>query len=134
MKTMSKRNPYYLPIERRLELKYFCMQYPRWEAEYNGCIIVPGAATPEKVRVDENRNDSMVEITVERREGLKTKMDMVIETSKQCDKDFGKYIFRGVTTGLSYDQLWKRMTLPLSKSSYYMVMEKFFWMLDKERN
>ena len=29
--SLSKRNPYYIPKYVRMELKYFCLQYPEWK-------------------------------------------------------------------------------------------------------
>jgi len=132
MKSMSKKNPYYLPVERRLELKYFCRQYPRWQAEYNNCVVLPGAV-PEKEKVDHTLTESDVEKIAEKREVLKNNMDMVIDASKKCSDDFGKYIFRGATTGLSYDRLVLKMYLPLNKRTYCELMQKFFYILDKTR-
>lgn len=131
-KVLSKKNPYYLPEARMLELKYFCRQYPIWQAEYYNCIIVPGAV-PEKEPVKHSLDASDVEKISEKREALKIKMDMVVDCSKRTDDTFGKYIFRGVTTGLSYDELWKRTTLPISRSSYYELLRKFYWLLDSMR-
>jgi len=132
MKELSKRSEYYLPKDRILELKYFCRQYPIWQAEYFNCILIPGAV-PEKERVEHSIGASDVEKTSERREKLKEKMDMVIEASKQCDEQMGKYIFKGVTSGLSYDELWKKTEIPMSRRNYYYLLHKFYCILDAAR-
>lgn len=126
-KALSKKSEYYISRARQLELKYFCLQYPEWQAEYNGYLVIPGCIAE---KVDHSIGDSSVVQISERREALKIKMDLVIECSKKTDEVYGKYIFRGVTTGLSYDELWKKTHLPMSRSSYYNYYRKFFWILD----
>lgn len=134
MKVLSQKNPYHLPKARRLELKYFCMQYPQWFAEYNDCLVIPGAI-PERDRVIHSLDASTVEQISEKRAEQKFKMDLVISASKECSTDemIGRYVFQGVTTGLSYDELWKRTEMPISRSSYYECLNKFFYVLDRLR-
>jgi len=134
VKVLSQKNPWHLPKARRLELKYFCMQYPQWFAEYNDCIIIPGAV-PERERVQHSLDSSTVEKISEKRAEQKFKMDLVTAASKQCCEDvmIQRYVFQGATTGLSYDELWKRTELPISRSSYYDCLNKFFYILDQIR-
>jgi len=132
MKTLSKKNPYYLSDARKRELMYFCRQYPEWEALYNGCVIIPGAI-PEKEHVNNTPTESDVEKISEKREALKFKMDMVIEASQACSSDMGVYIFRGATMGWSYERLWKKTGVPMSRSSYYELLNKFYYILDQAR-
>jgi len=133
MKTLSKKNPYYLSDARKRELVYFCRQYPEWEALYNGCVIIPGAI-PEKEHVNNTPTESDVEKISEKREALKFKMDMVLDCAKRVDEPFSKYIFWSVTQGISYDELWKKTMLPISRSSFYALWHKFFWLLDQVKD
>lgn len=127
VKELSKKNPYYLPKARRLELKYFCMQYPQWQAEYNGCVIIPGAIAE---KVNNTAKESTVELSSEKRADLKAKMDLIIDCANKTDEIMGKYVFCGATSGLSYDKLWKKMEIPMCRSQYYVYCQKFFWILD----
>lgn len=130
---LSQKNPYWISEHRYYELKHFCLQYPEWKAHY---------ATLDGLR--KNRLDGIyisgtgevsdpVVRCAEEREYYALRIRMVETAAREADQVVGNYILCGVTTGLSYEKLAARDSVPCCKEVYYKLYRRFFWLLDKLR-
>ena len=129
---LSEKSKYWIPKHRYYELKHFCLQYDEWKKLYlttdgferEGDEIVhtkstiPGDPTFKCV--------AMRELYLER-------MDLVKRISYEADPDLASYIFKGVTEGLSFNQLKARLEIPCGRDMYYDRYRRFFWLLDQSR-
>lgn len=119
---LSKKNKYYIPKYRRLELKNFCLQYKEWETEYLNLNGYSGI----------DMFDPTSEIAIRRLE-LKTKMDMVKQCAQECDVYLGGFIFNSVITGRTYNYYCTAKGMACGKDMFYDRLHKFFYILDKRR-
>lgn len=130
---VSKKNKYYLEKHRFYELKHFCRQYGYWKKMFESLDSL--AKNPDKL-MPLSRSRHIVDpvaTCVEEREYYATRMDMVENAAKETDPTIGKYIFKAVTEGLSYDALFAFDVVPCCKDTYYKLYRIFFWILDKKR-
>lgn len=130
---ISKQSPYWISRHRFYELKHFCLQYAEWQEELQ--IISSCGRHPldghEKVK-GSGVNDPVLECVM-RRELINSHLDMVNKAAKGCSDELGEYIFKGVTEGLSYDQMLLQNGVPCCKEMYYGAFRRFFWILSKLR-
>lgn len=63
----------------------------------------------------------------------KERMELIEHTAEETDPIIGRYIFIGVTEGVSYEILNRRESIPCCKNEYYNLYRKFFWLLDRAR-
>lgn len=131
---LSKKNKYYLPKYRTLELTNFCLQYPEWKRICSG--------------VDELyfQNSNLDKILSKSNTLLDRTADMAIshirysnwiklleETAYRTDESLCNYILLSVTEGVKYETLKARLNIPCGRDMFYDRRRKFFWLLDKER-
>jgi len=135
MKTeLSKKNKWWIPKHRRLELQHFCLQYPDWakEAMYIS-NYVSGVDFTQPRPVNRNLKDVTGELA-ERLAILDYRMQMVKDCAYHADSELCFYIRTGVTRGWVYPRLKTKMDIPCCQDTYYDRLRKFFWFLDKARN
>lgn len=126
---VSKKNRYYIPKHRMLELKHFCLQYEDWRKERSKITVIqsyqigkiPGGGNPDKV--------SSLAMRAAELDGY---AELVVRCCKEADDYIWKWLFEGVTSGVSYGALQAR-GIPCGKDYYYDRYRKFFWLLDKVR-
>lgn len=127
----SKKSTYWIDKHRYYELKHFCMQYSLWKKEYSEliCCKFSDILSPSdnKTSADPTLN------AVEKRLFYRQRMDMIEKIATQTDESLSNYILKAVTEGVSYVYLKARLDIPCSRSTYYELYRKFFWLLDKER-
>lgn len=119
---ISKKNPYWVSRHRFLELYHFSLQYNDWLREIASTAYLP--AEPEF--------DPTGEIGVKL-----TKLTSDCMLVKQCcmeaDIELWKYIFKGVTEGVSYDTLRSKYHIPCGKDYYFTRWRKYFWLLSNRK-
>lgn len=129
---LSRKNPYFLPKYRYLELKNFCFQYNDWKR---------ALARLDGWRAQEGDMGGIVKSNVPSdptaREGtLRAYYSQHIELIDRCiakiEPALQTYIRKGVTEGLSYRSLSER-GCPCGSQMYYDFYRKFFWLLSIER-
>ena len=130
---ISKKNKYWIEKHRYYELKHFCLQYPIWIDAYNS---LDGLSKKPDFRLSSKTNSvsNPTSKCVESMEYYREKIDMLKEAANRTDEVLACYILEGVTKGISYDMLQLRHSIPCSKSMYYELYRKFFWILNKLRN
>lgn len=133
---LSRRNKWWIPKYRFLELKYFCLQYNMWKQEYRRLSedlgMVSKLYTDDRIK-SKNIKDNTADIAI-RRSSLKHKIDMVERVTFSTDKELGSYIFKAVTENLTYPDLYTMYEIPCSNDMYYDRWHKFYYLLDKEKN
>ena len=131
---ISKQNPYWISRHRFYELKHFCLQYYEWKEE----LMIISECQKHQLDGNEHTKSSgpgnPVFECVVRREQLTHYIDILDKAIKACSDDIGKYIFKAVTEGVSYEYLFTlEDRIPCCKDYYYEAFRKFFWILSKLR-
>lgn len=132
MKSLSKRNPNWIEHHRYLELKNFCLQYPKW------CDAVRAldslSRRPGDIDIFRCKNgQSPVERCAEAREFYLKRIEMVQKAAETAADDLAIYILSGVTTGDSYETVNARMGVPCCRETYYECYRRFFYILNDLR-
>lgn len=128
---LSRSNPYWISKHRYYELKHFCMQYREWGEMV---FVVDGYMKPKlDIRTDQHYiADPTAKASIKRLE-LLGKIKMLQEAAEKADPFLSDYILRGVTSGMSYDEMNAKKPIPCCRDIYYERCRKFFWILDKLR-
>ena len=129
---LSPKNPYHLSRHRYYELKHFCFQYKEWK---KALALLDGWQSYGD-EVGGIVKGNMPSDPTERYAILRTYYSQHIELINDClamlEPAIAPYILKGVTEGLSYNQLRAR-GCPCGSEMYYQLYHKFFWLLSKER-
>lgn len=116
MKDLSKKNPYAISHFRKLELKYFCMQYSDWEKEECEINLY--------LQGDDPTGELAIKLSILH------KKKQLIKDACTLSGDISGIIFEAVTKGRSYDVLEaRRGTLPWSRTAYYNYYRRFMYIL-----
>lgn len=129
---ISKKNPYWIPKHRYLELHNFCLQYPDWKYEFEHMNTFK-----EEHGIHKSIKDYIFSITEDRAIQLMAfydRMKLIEDTARETDPELCFYILEGITRSLSYEFLHLQLGMPCGRDTYYDRYRKFFWLLDKKRN
>lgn len=130
---LSTKNEYWIERHRYYELKHFCLQYPIWKklyAESDGL----SSRRDISVSVQANSYSNPTEKVAMKKLYYSERMDMIEKVAAETNEVLSGYILKGVTEGISYDNLKARLKIPCCKDTYYELYRKFFWLLDRIRN
>lgn len=130
---LSKQNKWYIPKERYLELKHWCLQYQWWKEEVSNYYwysrteltqinnIYPGGISP-------------VELAYERMKEFEYKIDLFETCIKATtdDPEIQNALWLGLKEGKSYKVMHALGIIHCSERMYYDNYHKFFWILDKK--
>lgn len=119
---VSKKNPYWVPKHRFLELYHFSLQYKDWIKELADTTYIP--SDPE---FDPTGN---IAARIAR---LKTNCELVKKCCMDADSTLWSFIFMGVTEGVSYETLRTRYHIPCGKDYYFVRYRKYFWLLSQRK-
>ena len=130
---ISKHNKWWIPRNRFLELKYFCLQYPEWKREAYDLMIGAGSrliqngmhSSPE---FSDKTGNTAIRLLI-----LNRKISLVQKLAIGIDPVIGKCVLKAVTEGLSFVTLKTVYDIPCERDMYYDRYRKFFYMLDKMR-
>lgn len=139
-KEVSKRNEYYIPGERQMELEHFCKQYKMWtkyvqecNSSYIGSIFFnevksTNVSDPTFYNVmkifNYKNNIKLVE------QCLKDTFMNEEFTSEAEEKRTKSMLRLNVIEG----QSWVEIPRACARTRFYKLRRKFFWILDKFRN
>ncbi len=120
-----------LSKNRRLELKYFCLQYNDWvrmknqiENESDGRYLVkPGLKGFKDVTA--KRASYLADIS--------TAMELVERCAKDAGKEWSYYIFVAVTQGLNWNEEVCKYGIMIEKDIFNAMIDKFYWLLSIRR-
>ena len=130
---LSVRNKFWIERHRYYELKHFCMQYPIWKKAY---LALDGwGRKPEDLECvsKTNRHSDPTARCGTGKAFYLERIEMVERAAKDADFELASYILKGITEGLSYENLKARLEIPCCKDTYYDRYRRFFWLLDKDR-
>lgn len=129
---LSKRNPYYIPRERYLELKHFCRQYDDWKATLT--LIDAWGTAPNDISgvIKGLPPESPTERKALARVYYSRCIDILDKCIAELDSTLAPFVFRGVTEGIGYSHL-QANGCPCCREIYYEYYRYFFWLLSKER-
>ena len=128
---LSPKNPYYLPKYRKYELKYYCYQYPEWERAYNEIRL----RTESIVNVVDPK--AFMDYTAEDALRLKfyaDKMKTIKNAAIETDEELDAYILIGVTQNKGYPYMSTHYNIPVSQSSWYRLLDRFYWILSQYKD
>ena len=130
---LSKKNKYYIPQERQLELTHFCRQYYIWKLKYKE--IEELHARPLDIYLSNFPYRSVEELQ-EKKDTYYKRFNLIDTALKKTSDrpEIQEMILGGITTGKSYDFMSDFETMPVSRNEYYNLYHKFFWILDKIRD
>lgn len=127
---VTEKSEYWIPKHRYYELKHYCLQYPDWAKAYSDVstkLVSTNSEIHSSNVSDPTANQAIL------KSYIKSKMEKVEKAVDETDKEFGPYILRAVTEGLSYNYLTAKLQMPCCKETYYKLYRKFFWTLSKYR-
>lgn len=133
MREMSPRNEYYIDKHRKYELMHFCKQYKKWKA---ALADVQGWSThpTEQDKVD---HGGYVSDPVARAAAIRKfysdRIGMIEKAAYDADASIARYIIKGATEDINYDNLRLIHKIPCGKEMYYNRLQKFYWILDQRR-
>lgn len=126
---LSRKNKYWIPKFRYLELKNFCLQYPEWKAELNS--LDPLKAHSE-ISPPGIFSDPTNEIVIKRLE-LNKKISLIDKCAELAEPLISAWLVKGITENYTYEYLKYKLSLPAGREYYYDRYRKFFFILDKKR-
>lgn len=126
---ISKKNKYWIPKPRYYELKYFCLQYPSWKQAYAALDSLSKRPADLAVFSKTNVCSDPTSKCVESRIYFYERICMIETACKSTDNGLADYILKGVTEGISYEQLKIKYNIPCCRDTYYKLYRKFFWLL-----
>lgn len=131
---VSKKNRWWLPRERTLELAHYCRQYPDWKRQIKviGFRISNVNSSLSSIPVlhePTNKTEELAVILSEYSQAVNRIDRLVVE----ADEALARYILRGVTEGCPFTKLQMVYNIPCNKNTYYDRYRKFFWLLSQER-
>ena len=119
MKTsISKKNPYWLPKHRFLELYHFSLQYNEFKKEIADTVYLP----------DDPGFDPTGEVAV-KLERLHRNVELIESCCKDSDRGIWRFLLLGVTEGYSYETLRSRFHIPCGKDYYFIRWRKVYWLM-----
>lgn len=132
---MSKKNEYWIPSERYLELKHFCRQYIFYMEEARRLSdpnIVAQVIKEARNRKEKICAGSYIERCVAGSIEYEDKCSLINVCAELACPELKLYLITAVSEGLGYEQL-KARGIPCGKDYYYNAYHKFFYILDKKQ-
>ncbi len=128
---ISKKNKYYIPKERYLELKHFCRQYYDWKRELSFLENLGY----ERNTINERVQTSIIldptkDIAIKIYQ-LKKKIEMVEEAAYKADKELCSLFIFGAATSSGYDYMSLIKNIPCCRDVYYKTLRKFYYYLSQ---
>ena len=126
---LSKKNRWWIPKHRYLELYHYCLQYRNWKDKAK---LYGNVRASEIVRTNPEWSDPVGDEAVYREYYLE-QIFMVESSAYEADDQIGEYILKAVTEDLSFTVLRMIYDIPCGKDMYYDRYRKFFYILDAKK-
>ncbi len=133
IKDLSVKNDYRLPRHRSYELRHFCWQYPEWKKVYEFLQNVDSLPPNMDSLPHKKEPGKPTERVAIARTYYADRIRMVEETAESTSPEMAAYILKGVAYGHSYEELRTKFAIPCDRNTYYDLLRRFFWLLDKAR-
>lgn len=125
---LSKKSKYYIPKERFLELKHFCLQYKKWKEALDSTYYFLTKPSTEHVDTSDIFDPTPKIVAV--RKFYSDRIRLMEKASAITDPLLSPWLFKGVTEGKSYESLKMQFGIPCDRNTYYDRYRKFFYILD----
>lgn len=128
---LSKKNPFWLPKERYLELKHYAKTY--WDDKTELGLPEPGVHYTMVTAAERTRyyDTSSTEQFVLKRAQMKDKVEKIEKAAFMVGGDiFGPFILWCIE-GYSYDVINAQCLIACGRRQFYQMYRQFFWVLDK---
>jgi len=122
--SLSKKSKYYISKNRRLELKYFCLQYKEWKEYLKDYYLRYGTSEFSDPTAEEAMLRTIYIYNI----------DLVTQISKIAGGEISEYLFKAVTEDLSFVNLKTVLNIPCSKDYYYERYHKFWYLLSQKEH
>lgn len=129
---LSRKNPCHLSRHRYYELKHFCFQYEEWKKALSLLDGWQSHGDEAGGIVKGNLPSDTTERCALLRAYYSQRIGLINDCLTELEPAVAPYILKGVTEGLSYNQL-KARGCPCGSEMYYQLYHKFFWLLSRER-
>lgn len=127
---MRKRNlnlkKYNISNNRYKELEYFCRQYPEKIQKLNSICSI------SSIKYGSISSTSIGDRTGEeaqKRIELTKDIQIIEECAKEASEELYSYIIKNVCFEVPYE----RLNIPVSRTSYFRLRRKFFYILSKNK-
>lgn len=133
--TVSMKNCYWISKHRYYELKHFCLQYYDWKASYDEIDSLPTDTSLTK-HPHSTETSNRVPFCADMARYFSSRIDLINTIAFEAGDyaNVSELLLQAVTEDLSYDALEVREGhMPVSRSEWYLMYRKFFWLLDKRR-
>lgn len=132
---ISRRNKWWIPEKRYLELYWFCQQYNDWIKERSTLLSkgIPETSYKEKEVQETVKVDSRVEEIAIRCAELSRNIELIESTAYKTDPELYRYILLGVTSKIGFTYMETVLDIPCCKATYYDRYRHFYYLLDKEK-
>ena len=129
---LSRKNPYHITKHRYYELKHFCLQYEDWKKAL--AMLDGWRAHGDEIGgiIKGNIPSNPTEQCAMLRAYYSQRIKLIDDCLALLEPAIVPYLLKGVTEGLSYNQLRAR-GCPCGSEMYYELYRKFFWLLSRER-
>lgn len=121
---LSKKNPYYISKFKRLELKYFCLQYPEWK-KFLSSIGKRGTS--------DEFSDPTGEEAV-RRVLYSRNVETIEVAARIAGADIYEYLLLSVTEDVSFPTLKTKYDIPCGADLFYNRYHKFWFILSQKEH
>lgn len=128
---VSKKNPYYLEIEREKELIHFCKQYKSWVMKLKNYDSIKTIPPSELERVQTFVHADPTYIAARDRETWIKKInmvDMAFEMTTDC-KELIDALKEVIFDDLTYDKIRANHSVPCGRRQFYILRRRFLWNL-----
>ena len=121
---LSKKNPYYISKNRRLELKYFCLQYKEWRDYLKDYYLKYGTG-----EYDDPTGEEATKRTL-----YSQYIALIDEIAKISGGEISWYLFKSVTEDISFPTLKTKYEIPCGKDYFYTRYHKFWYLLSQKEH
>ena len=134
---LSRKNKYWIPKHRYLELKNFCLQYHDWirDIDAHSMDAIPSGISYDKMPSGSGTGDptAKIAITNSDADSAQSKIELIRRTAKEADPALAKYIIWNVTEGVPYWKLKQMHRIPCSINTFTRRRQKFFWIFSQKK-
>ncbi len=129
---LSDHNKYAIERHRYYELKHFCLQYPIWvKAEL--AITAMAESRLDGMKVQTSGHVDILERCRRQSEWYLERIHLVERCCEMAGKESKDILLKGVTEGLTYDKLYMRYKVVISRDEYYKAYRYFFYLLNESQ-
>lgn len=141
--SLSEKSAYFIPKERYLELKHFCLQYPAWIRQKNKLNQISVESINYNIEgkpISGRYSMSSTEKIALELSSLDEKIQLIEGAAKLvCVDILNPSIFvKAITNDYSYEYVILHWDCPelvyITKRDWYQMYHHFFWILSKSRN